>query len=179
MAEDSKKSGDESDGKKSGGSKKKLIIIVSIVALIAVGAGVGVTLMLKSKHDDKVADQSHGGGKAEAESAPKTPPVYMPFSPAFVVNFQPAKNVRARFLSVELDAVVTDKEMTDQIKTNMPAVRNAIIMLLSKQTYADLIKPEGKEKLRGEILGQVQKVMKETTGKPSVKDIYFTSFVMQ
>ena len=61
MAEDSKKSGDESDGKKSGGSKKKLIIIVSIVALIAVGAGVGVTLMLKSKHDDKVADTEEVG----------------------------------------------------------------------------------------------------------------------
>ena len=179
MAEDNKKSGDESDGKKSGGSKKKLIIIISIVALIAVGAGVGITLMLKSKHEGKVADQSHDAGKTEAESAPKTPPEYMSFSPAFVVNFQPAEKVRARFLSVELDAVVTNKEMIEQIKTNMPAVRNAIIMLLSKQTYADLIKPEGKEKLRGEILSQVQKVLKETTGKPGVKDIYFTSFVMQ
>ena len=182
MAEDrKKKAGEEPEEKKSGGSKKKLIIIITVIAVLMIGAGVGVTMMLMSRHDDKVADQTQGkaGEKAEAEKAPKAPPVYMSFAPPFVVNFQPAEKVRARFLSVELDAVAEDSEMIDQIKLNMPAVRNAIIMLLSRQTYADLIKPEGKEKLRGEILAEVQKTLKDTTGKTGVKNVYFTSFVMQ
>ena len=182
MAEDRKKKlVEEPEEQKSGGSKKKLIIIIAVITVLVVGAGVGVTMMLMSKQGDKVAEQKDGkpAQQAEADKAPKTPPTYMSFAPAFVVNFQPAEKVRARFLSVEIDAVADDKDMIDQIKLNMPAVRNGIIMLLSRQTYADLIKPEGKEKLRGEILAEVQKTLKDTTGKPGVKNIYFTSFVMQ
>jgi flagellar FliL protein len=52
-------------------------------------------------------------------------------------------------------------------------------MLFSGQTRDAIIGRDGKEKIRKEAEAEVQKVLKEQTGKPGIKSLYFTSFVMQ
>ncbi|MND09812.1 flagellar basal body-associated protein FliL [compost metagenome] len=52
-------------------------------------------------------------------------------------------------------------------------------MLFGAQKPADITTREGKEKLQADVLAEMQKIMKEETGKPSVDAVYFTSFVMQ
>jgi flagellar FliL protein len=84
-----------------------------------------------------------------------------------------------RFLKVDLDAVAGNPLAIEEIKKHMPAVRNAIVMLLSGQQYEVLVTPEGKETLRGQVLAEVQRVLEAQTGEKVVDDIYFTSFVMQ
>ena len=71
------------------------------------------------------------------------------------------------------------RNLLEAIKTHTPMIRNNLIMLFSRQHYADLIAPEGKEKLRAEALAEVQKVMQKETGEPVVEEVFFTSFVMQ
>jgi flagellar FliL protein len=51
--------------------------------------------------------------------------------------------------------------------------------LFSGQTREGIISREGKEKIRKEAEAEVQKILKEQTGNPGVKALYFTSFVMQ
>ncbi|MCG3143574.1 MAG: hypothetical protein HONDAALG_00923 [Gammaproteobacteria bacterium] len=98
------------------------------------------------------------------------------------MNFQPGasgEKPKAKFLSVEIEAVPSSAELAEKIKTHMPAIRNAVILHLSRQTYETLITPEGKEALRHDVLLEIQKVLKKTIRKKGVREIYFTSFVMQ
>jgi flagellar FliL protein len=60
----------------------------------------------------------------------------------------------------------------------MPAIRNSLVLLLSRQVYDELLPDEGKEKLRGEALAAVQGVLQAQLGKPGIEDLYFTNFVM-
>jgi flagellar FliL protein len=69
--------------------------------------------------------------------------------------------------------------MLETVRAHSPLVRNRLIMLFSGKKYEDLTTPEGIEALRIAALGEVQKAMKEVTGKKTVKDLFFTSFVMQ
>lgn len=187
MAEE-KKTEEQPAGGKS--SRKPIIIIASVVAVLAIGGGTGAYFMLAGKHkgEKEAAAESHGGegeqaeGHGEGEGGEYAEVAYLSLAPAFVVNFQPGpagEKPKAKFLSVEIDAVVADAAAVEPIKEHMPAVRNSVIMLLSRQTYDELIKPEGKEKLRGEVLDEIRKILKKTLGKEGIREVYFTSFVMQ
>jgi flagellar FliL protein len=123
-------------------------------------------------------EEEEGHGDDEEKHAKKA--FYFPFAPAFVVNFQSKdKEARSRFLKVELEGVAADEKVGEEVKTHMPMIRNKLLMLFSKQFYEDLLTAEGKEKLRLEALTEIQSAMKKATGKKKVKDVYFTSFVMQ
>jgi len=183
-----------------GKSKTKLLIIVlSAVAVLAIGGGIGAVVFLKgggekavvSDDEQATADTGEEKGaksaKAKKDGAGKDAKdkkkkhverEYLTLAPSFVVNFQAAQ-ARVRFLKVDLDTVASDATALEAVKKHMPAVRNAIVLLLSKQQYEDLVTPEGKERLRGEVLAAMQKVLEEQTGKKTVDDVYFSSFVMQ
>lgn len=131
------------------------------------------------EEEEAAAEEGGGGehGEGGGESA------YLPLAPAFVVNFRPGPNgekPRAKFMSVEIEVLPASPAIGEKIKGNMPLVRNAVIMLLSEKTYDELVTPEGKEELRKEMIAKMQAVLKKPTKKKkSIKDIFFTSFVMQ
>ena len=133
-------------------------------------------------HDQEGAEVAEEEGGEEEGGEHDEDGGYLPLAPAFVVNFQPSANgqkPRAKFLSVEIEALPANPALGEKIKAHMPAVRNAVIMHLSRQKYETLITPEGKEKLRGEVLAEIQKALKKRIKKKGVTEIYFTSFVMQ
>jgi flagellar FliL protein len=72
-----------------------------------------------------------------------------------------------------------DEETMKSVEAHMPVIRNNLLMLLGGKSVADLTSRDGKEALRQESLGEVQKILKENTGKPGIEDLYFTSFVVQ
>lgn len=153
----------------SGGGKKK-IIIIAVVALLAIGGG--AAFMLAGGEQAVAAD---GEAAAEVEKAEA---IYIPLDPAFVVNFQD-KNNRTKFLKAELNVVTHEEDVPDAIAKHMPAIRNNLILLFSRQLYEELMPHEGKETLRAEALAEVQSVLKAQTGSDGVEDLFFTSFVMQ
>ncbi|MCC7410880.1 MAG: flagellar basal body-associated FliL family protein [Gammaproteobacteria bacterium] len=159
------------------GARTKLFVIMGVTAVLVLG-GAGAAYVLLAGGDS-------GTGHADAATADQSPaheaaaePVYFSLAPAFVVNFQ-AGNSRARFLKVELDGSTRTEHGDEIIKRHSPALRNALVMLLSRQTYEDLMAPEGKQRLRAEVLAELQRVLTEQTGAAVVDDVYFTSFVMQ
>lgn len=135
-----------------GGGNKKLIIILAFVLLLVLGGGAGALLLLKKKPAE---DGEDGGDHAEAP-APKAkahaksdhPPAFVPLDP-FTVNL--ADRDSDRFAQIGVTLEVEDPKFADQIKAYMPAVRGNILMVLSRKTAADLLTPEGKEKLAREI----------------------------
>ncbi len=182
------------------GGNKKLIIIVVIAVVVSIGAAVGATLMLTggkhkevaAKHqkgdaeegdEEASADEGEGEESAEegGEEGKKAGPTYVSLEPAFVVNFQD-QNKHTKFLKAEISVVASSAKAEQALTLHMPAVRNSLVMLLSRQIFEDLATNEGKEKLRTEALTAVQEVVKKQASKKvakAVKDLYFSSLVMQ
>lgn len=169
-----------SEEKQAAGGGAKKMILIGVGALVLVGAAVGGTLALtgggKKAESTEQAAEGHGA-EAEGEGAPAHPAVYIPLAPEFVVNFRD-KNNRPKFLKAELSVATKDPAVEEAIKLHMPAIRNSLILLLSRQIYDDLMPNEGKEKLRAEALAAVQGVLEAQTGKPGIDDLFFATLVM-
>tara|TARA_R110002110_G_C13470513_1_gene720890 strand:- start:126302 stop:126889 length:588 start_codon:yes stop_codon:yes gene_type:complete len=168
--------GEGSTGKS--GGMKKIIIIVGIVVVL-LGAAAGAYFMLAGGANDEAAPAADGAEAAAVEEAPAEPetdPIYLALSPAFVVNFQ--ENGRTRYLQIELQAMAYDQEIIDKVQSNMPAVRNNLILLFSEQDYAALNSIAGKEALRKQVLDSINEAVRAKAPK-QVSDVFFTGFVMQ
>jgi len=166
-------------------SKSKLLIIITIVVLL-LGVSATATLMLtgilSGDEEEVVAEETGSSDKkdkkgAEKQKKTKAPLNYVPLDPPFVVNFSADTDIR--FLQVTLEVGTRVPEIVETIKEHRPAIRNALVMLFSSQDPYFLNTREGKEKLRGETLDEIQRVMKEETGSKGVESVFFTSFVMQ
>jgi flagellar FliL protein len=138
----------------------------------------------EAKDAEKSDAKDGANDKADAEGDEETSPdgtprvaVYMDFEQPFVVNFQDEGQLR--YLQITISVMTKNPKVVDELKRHMPLIRNNLVMLFSGQTREGIISREGKEKIRKEAEAEVQKILKEQTGNPGVKALYFTSFVMQ
>src|SRR5436190_1644408 len=101
---------------------------------------------------------------ASAETAtPGTPgaavkgaPFYLPLDP-FIVNL--ADREADRYAQIGITFEVENSTTGDQIKAYMPAIRNAVLMILANKTSKDLLNREGKEQLALEIQREAARPM--------------------
>ena len=139
--------------------KKKLIVIVAMVLLLALGGG-GVLFMMKKQAAAAATADEEGGGSEVAHTAAakthKAPPTFVPLDP-FVVNL--ADRDGERYAQVGLTLEVDDPKFGDEMKNYMPAVRNAILMILAHKTSQQLLGREGKEALAEEIMREAVRPM--------------------
>jgi flagellar FliL protein len=138
--------------------KKKLIIIIAAVAVLLLAGGGGAFFMMKKKAADEAAAAEDGEGSAQVEKKPKKEhkkedkhavPVFVPLDP-FVVNL--ADRDVDRFAQVGITLETEDAHAGDTIKAYLPAIRNNILLLLSRKTSQDLAGAEGKERLAKQVL---------------------------
>jgi flagellar protein FliL len=125
-------------------------------------------------------DKADADAEADEDTNPDGTPrvaVYMDFEQPFVVNFQDEGQLR--YLQITVSVMTKNPKVVEELKRHMPLIRNNLVMLFSGQTREGIISREGKEKIRKEAEAEVQKILKEQTGNPGVKALYFTSFVMQ
>jgi flagellar FliL protein len=155
----------EGDAPKKG--SKKLIIIIAAVALLLVVGGGGAFFMMKKKADaEAAAADDDGGGEEHAKPAKEAkksekkehegPPAFVPLDP-FVVNL--ADRDSERFAQIGITLQVDDEHMVEQMKAYMPAIRNAVLLILSHKSSEDLLSPEGKVKLAEEIRREAARAM--------------------
>jgi flagellar FliL protein len=155
---------------------KLLWIIMGIVVL---GGGAAAALLLtghKAAATPAIADAD--ASAAAPATAPRAPPIYYKFDPAFVVNFGSEGNTR--YLQITVETMSRDPAIVEEIKTNEPAIRNDLVLLFSGQQYDSLVTPEGKDKLRQATLDTIRKTVAADGAKSElVEGVYFTSFVIQ
>jgi flagellar FliL protein len=171
---------DTDSGKPVSGSRSRLIIIiVAVLLLLCVSAAATLLLTGMIGADDEApADAASGSAQTPAsEMKVKSPLNYIPLDPPFVVNFSGTAEVR--FLQVSVEVGTRDATIVERIKEQRPAIRNALVFLLSNQDPQTLISREGKEALRNQALAEIQRVIEEETGDAGVESVFFTSFVMQ
>ncbi len=170
--------------------KKTLLIgALVLVVLLVIGGSVLGTLYLTGKFPAQESAQALAETEAgeelqaqaqEAGSSPATNPQvfsYVALDPPFTVSFHAPTT--AQFLQVSVEAAVESKEVEDALKTHAPAIRNAMVMLLSGQNADELQSREGKEALRGRIREEIRSVLSDLIGQPGVVDVFFTTFLMQ
>lgn len=146
-------------------------IIIAVVLLLLVGGGVGAFFMLQPESPGPEAT-AEGGEVVE----PERDPIYLPLSPAFVINFEHKGAIR--YLQLTLQIMSYDQDVVDKVEANMPAVRNKLILLFSAQDYEALNTLEGKEDLRKAVLESINEVVR-LSGDMVVNDVFFTGFVVQ
>jgi flagellar FliL protein len=134
--------------------KKKLIIIIAI-ALLVVLVGGGAALFVIKKRAAAAAEEAADESAATAQQDPaeqvghRVPPTYVALDP-FVVNL--ADKDAERYAQVGLTLEVDDPKFAAEMKLYMPAIRNAILMILAHKSSAELLERSGKEALAAEIM---------------------------
>ena len=166
-------------------NKKGLIkwVLISLGIVLLVGLSVGTSIyvmksMMKTP-EDKSAEKTNDAKHKVAKAKHKEPKIsiYYKFDPPFVANIQGQGG--SRFLQLSIEAMTYDQNVSTEIDQNMPVIRNNILLLLSDLTYEQVAAKEGKQKLREDILKEIQKVLKDKIGKPGIEEVYLTSIVMQ
>lgn len=148
------------------GKKKLIIIIVAALLVLVLGGGAAAFFMMKS-HADAEAD-AEGEDTEQVEPVKKSkkpetkkgehqgPPTFVPLEP-FVVNLAD-KDVE-RYAQVGINLQVDDPKIGEEMKGYMPAIRNAVLMILAHKSAADILSPEGKQKLAEEIRREAARAM--------------------
>lgn len=109
------------------------------------------------------------------EDEPPAKPSYFSLKPSIVVNLRSG----GKFARVDIQIMTLDEEQLESIKLHAPAIRHALILLLSDQDGKKLKTPDGKETFRKAALTATQGVIEELTGVDSINELYFTSFFVQ
>ncbi|MBI5893157.1 MAG: flagellar basal body-associated FliL family protein [Deltaproteobacteria bacterium] len=196
MAEDAKKKDEKHEDAPPKKGLNKMIIIGGAVALLLVlGAGAFFFLNKKDKGADKedvaAADEepkakkekgkekekekgssSHGGKGEKKEGAKEDTMGFAALEP-FIVNLM--DNTGTRYLKITIQLEMDKQEAVEEVKARTPQIRDAVLVLLSSKTYADIGTVQGKYQLRDEVIARVNQILKD--GK--AKTAYFTEFVVQ
>lgn len=169
MAEEEKKEQEEGE-KKSG---KKTIIIIAIIALVAIGASVGVTLMLLG--GDESAESEEGAETAEQVEV-KLPAIYMNLEPPFLITLN--VDGRQRYMQVHVAVSSREQGPLDAVDHHLPLIKSRINSLYSRQDFEEIQTEAGKQALREQTLNLINEVL-EGEGESPIENVFFTNFVLQ
>lgn len=176
-----------------GGGKKKMIIIIGAAVVVAIILGV-VAFMMLGKGDSKTKKEGEAaqaeGAAAGAHGAPAEAPAagghggaaaggaaspaanIFPLDP-FIVNIYDGQELR--YLKVKVELEMVGPAVKGEIEGRLAPIRDSVLILLSAKTLQDIQDVQGKNALKDEILGAINKNI--PPGK--ISKVYFTDFVVQ
>ena len=176
-----------------GGGKKKMFIIIGAAVAAALVLGIVAFTMMgngdkKTKKEGETAQaegatapaaDAHGAPAAAAHGG--TPAAGAAVSPAanifplepFIVNIYDGQELR--YLKVKVELEMASPAVKAEIEGRLAPIRDSVLILLSAKTLQDIQDVQGKNALKDEILGAINKNI--PPGK--VAKVYFTDFVVQ
>lgn len=147
---------------------KKGKILIIIVVVLALAGGIGGTWYYMQNQINEIS----------AESAePKKKPTAFVELDVFTVNLQPKAN--GAYLQVGLTIKVYETNVIEAIKTQMPEIRNRILLLLSSKEASDISTIVGKQQLATDITSEIKQAIDSEEMQEDVVGVLFTSFVIQ
>lgn len=154
--------------------KSKLKWILFILLLLFIGGGAAGAWFFFLQ--DKFMAMRSGEQKTEkaAVNASAARPGGTTVSlPVFTVNL--ADPLGQRFIKINLDVEVADAKVTDEIAQQNARIRDAIILLLSSKSYADIASTESKLILKSEITDRLNNIL----GPGKIHQVFITDMVIQ
>ncbi len=166
---------EEQSGAENGGEKKSsnLVLIIIIVVLVLVLLIVGVVVAMLAGGDDQP--------QASSPSAKEKPVKMMdamevgPMFPldTFTVNL--LSDSGRRYLKVQMNLELDGEELAAELESKTAVVRDVVIRLLSSKTLEEISTAKGKEKLKEQIVNQLNLRLRDG----NLRQVYFTEFVVQ
>ena len=149
---------------------QKILIIVNL-AVVLMGAGLVYYshFMLKPEPTDQVAEED--ALKKDASEKSRLEPVAIK---KFVVNLHSA-STRLRYLDLEMNVLTFHADQKELVKTNEHIFKDVVIGVAAQMSTSDVDSMTGKITFES----RVKKAVNEKLGQPIVKQIYFSSFVVQ
>ena len=95
----------------------------------------------------------------------------------FVTNLGNPNN-GGRYIQIEVAFEAASPEVEHSIGAYKPKIQHAVLLLLSSQDAAKLLTLDGKRELAANIRSLTNKILDETE-KTGVKEVLFTSFIIQ
>lgn len=103
---------------------------------------------------------------------------YIELKPAFVVNYGGVGKIK--YLKADISLRVDDPKAVEAVNHHMPLIRNALVLLFSRQTEEAMASVEGKEAMRQDSLTEINRLLAEETGQQAaINDVLFNNLVMQ
>lgn len=103
--------------------------------------------------------------------------IYIPMQPAFVVNYGGAG--RLKYLKTELSLRVNDVYTAAAVRHHMPLLRNAMVMLFSRQTEDAITTQQGVTQLRETAKAEIIALLESEQAEHDVLEVYFNNLIVQ
>jgi flagellar FliL protein len=148
--------------------KSKLFIIIGAVVLVAILGGATFLALpyIRGNKGDQAKAKAVAAKKEEVKAT-------LPLDP-FLVNL--ADPDEARFVKTTFQLGLAEEvEKEGESAVSVPAMRDAVITLLSSKTSEQILTTEGKNKLREEIKSRINSL----SPKIKVVEVYIVDFVVQ
>ncbi len=161
---------DEQEPKKK--SKLKWLVLVFILLLLGGGGYAAWHFYLADmlgKTEDGAATTTKVSGEAKVTGMKGT---VVPL-PVFRVNL--ADPLGKRFIKLMVEVEAANPDVAGELEAYQAPIRDAIILLLSSKSNADLATVEGKLVLKSEITDRINQIL----GGPKVLQVFFTDIVIQ
>ncbi|MEW6572620.1 MAG: flagellar basal body-associated protein FliL [Bacillota bacterium] len=148
---------------KSGGGKKRLIIIIAVVLLLLAGGAVAAKFLLFKKKP------------AEKQPAPHAQKIETIELGSIVVNLADQEESHYLRITVVL-AFPSDEKSAEELNENKFKIRDRVIQLLRKKSYAEVATPDYTEKVKSEIMQEINGHLPQGQ---KLTDIYLSEFLVQ
>lgn len=136
---------------------------------LQLGARIGVMEQNTKILEQRIAEEKKPTSPSGKEFIPQELGVLYPLE-SFLVNISSDRG--PRFLQMKLELELDTPALEDEIALKRPALRDAIIVLLTSRNYSELRDPKGMRKLRDDVKRSVNGLLKSG----QVKEIFFTQF---
>lgn len=102
---------------------------------------------------------------------------YVPLQPAFVTNY--GGPGRLKYLKADMTLMVDGLLAQEIVEQQLPLVRNTIVLILSRQSENNVVTSAGQERIRQQLLQNLQEALTREVGQPLVHEVLFTNFIYQ
>lgn len=163
------------------GNKGLIIAIIGILVLLIVAVVVLVFIFLGGKeqppaegeggHQTTKEAPAHANGAARSDFAKMGPTFVIP--EPFVVNLM-GQNGR-RYVKASIALELSSPELQKEVTTKLLLIKDTIIRVMSSKTFEEISTPKGRDKLKEEILQEINSYMVDGY----IKSVLFSEFIIQ
>jgi len=80
-----------------------------------------------------------------------------------------------RYLKATIELEVESDYIKEQLTQRTPQLRDAILMLLTSKSFEDISRPDGKLRLKNELILRINQILPGS----GIRALYFTEFIVQ
>lgn len=104
---------------------------------------------------------------------------YVELKPTFVTNYGVSDSGRLRYIKADVTVRVSNKDAEYAARYHLAALRNSLVLLLSRQDESTVSSSSGRETIKAEALQELRDILAREEGQTHIEDLMFTNFVVQ